>query len=309
MQDNIRIFFKDKIKFESIIKKSRSFNCTVNSEDIEKESSKINIYPIKGQIGSMTYFINENSAYLENSIHKYHNNLTMEKDINYNDFSYCNLTQTLDDLRNQIPEYDFLDTKITNLEFGFNIKIDRSVKDLIGKNILLHDFKPHYFFNDKNRFVMKKFKIGNRMLKIYDKGRQNNLPYELLRIELKYNTKQLNHKKIGIFNFFDLYDPYKNYLLFKDFLEVYEKLIIVDYRFEENLTENEIANLGNKLEYTYWKDRTDISDSAKYRNKKKFLKYLPDKNLNKNFVYLKNKILEKFNLLYKDCDGALPIGL
>ena len=41
MQDNIRIFFKDKIKFESIIKKSRSFNCTVNSEDIEKESSKI----------------------------------------------------------------------------------------------------------------------------------------------------------------------------------------------------------------------------------------------------------------------------
>lgn len=55
----------------------------------------------------MTYFINENSAYLENSIHKYHNNLTMEKDINYNDFSYCDLTQTLDDLRNQIPEYDF----------------------------------------------------------------------------------------------------------------------------------------------------------------------------------------------------------
>lgn len=56
------------------------------------------------------------------------------------------------------------------------------MKDLIGKNILLHDFKPHYFFNDKNGFVMKKFKIGNRMLKIYDKGRQNNLPYELLRI-------------------------------------------------------------------------------------------------------------------------------
>ncbi len=103
------------------------------------------------------------------------------------------------------------------------------------------------FFNDKNGFVMKKFKIGNRMLKIYDKGRQNNLPYELLRIELKYNTKQLNHKKIGIFNFFDLYDPYKNYLLFKDFLEVYEKLIIVDYRFEENLTENEIATLGNEI--------------------------------------------------------------
>ena len=39
----------------------------------------------------------------------------------------------------------------------------------------------------------------------------------------------------------------------KIFLGVYEKLIIVDYRFEENLTENEIANLGNKLEYTYWK--------------------------------------------------------
>ena len=113
MQDNIRIFFKDKIKFESIIKKSRSFNCTINSEDIEKESSKINIYPIKGQIGSMTYFINENSAYLENSIHKYHNNLTMEKDINYNDFSYCDLTQTLDDLRNQIANSSDIDHLIS----------------------------------------------------------------------------------------------------------------------------------------------------------------------------------------------------
>ncbi len=41
MQDNIRIFFKDKIKFESIIKKSRSFNCTINSEDIEKNPQRL----------------------------------------------------------------------------------------------------------------------------------------------------------------------------------------------------------------------------------------------------------------------------
>ena len=52
MQDNIRIYFTEKVKFEQIIKKNYEFNCTINSNDIKimKQiywllySAKIRIY-------------------------------------------------------------------------------------------------------------------------------------------------------------------------------------------------------------------------------------------------------------------------
>ena len=308
MQDNIRIYFNDKAKFESIIKKKHNFNCTIKSDDIKNDIPYPSIYPIKGKIGTMTYVISENFAFIENSIHKYHNFNVLGKEINYNDFSYCDITKALDELRNQLPEYDFLDTKITNLEFGFNLKLEHSVKDIIEKNILLYKNKTHYVFEDKKDFVLKKFKSGNHLFKIYDKGRQNGLDYELLRIELKYTSKELQARKFGINTLYDLYDPYKNYLLFKDFESKFEHLLIVDDRFKKNLTKEEIAYLGNKLEYTYWL-RSFNSHSTKSRHKKALQELIKDKQLNTTVKYLKNKISEKFSQLFKDCEGALPISI
>ncbi|MDX8567364.1 hypothetical protein OZ668_05180 [Elizabethkingia sp. HX XZB] len=306
MQDNLRIYFGDKIKFESIIKKRGNFNCTINSDDILIDNPNASIYPIKGNIGSMSYIISAQNAYIENSIHKYHNLITTGEEYNYNDFSYCDITHTLDELKNELAEYDFLDTRVTSLEFGFNLQLDCSVKDLIEKNILLYNFKTHYVFEDKKQFILKKFKSGNHTFKIYDKGRQCRLDYELLRIELKYNFKEL--KKLGIYTFNDLYDPFTNYSLFKDFRNKFEKLLIVDDRFTENLTNEEIANLGNKLEYTYWK-RKDFAESTKYRHKRNLLEFIKDKKLNKKFEYLQAKIIQKFSQLFKDCDGIVPVNI
>ena len=122
MQDNIRIYFTEKVKFEQIIKKKHDFNCTINSNDIKNDRLEHSIYPIVGQIGTLTYVITQNGAYIENSLHKYHNSNTIGQNINYNDFSYCEITQALNNLQNQIPEYDFINTKITSLEFGFKLK-------------------------------------------------------------------------------------------------------------------------------------------------------------------------------------------
>ncbi|KIC61722.1 hypothetical protein [Chryseobacterium taiwanense] len=304
MQDNLRIYFKDKIHFESLIKKNRKFNCTIDSEDLKNDNPEALYYPIKGKIGSLVYVINPQSAYIENSIHKYYNLIMTGKEYNYNDFSYCDLVQTLDELLNEFPEYDFLDTKITSLEFGFNLAVDINVKDLIEKNVLLYNFKPHYVFEDNKNFVLKKFKSGNHIFKIYDKGRQNKLDYELLRVELKYNTKEL--KKLGIINFLDLYNPNKNLGLFNDFMKKFDDLIIIDDRFTEGLSKEEIANLGNKLEYSYWK-RKDFSESTKSRHKKKLLKFIMDKKMDKKFLYIKDMIIQKFNQLFKDCNKSYPM--
>lgn len=307
MQDNIRIYFTDKAKFEQIIKRNYEFNCTINSSDIKNNRSNHSIYPIKGQIGTMNYVINEKGAYIENSIHKYHNYNMIGKDINYNDFSYCNLTMALDDLQNQIPEYDFTNTKITSLEFGFNLKLDRSVQEIIKNNILLWDFKPPYIFQDKKEFLMKKFKMGNATFKIYDKGAQNKLDYSLLRMEIKYNYKELKKKYLGVYTFSDLYNPKKIQLLFMDFIKRFDKLVIVDNRFTSNLSEREIEYLGNQLEYTYWNKKFG-SSSTKYRYKKKFREFIQNKNLTSIYHYLKQEIQDKYYQLSKDCEGV-PIHI
>lgn len=307
MQDNIRVYFNDKAKFEQIIKRNYEFNCTINSSDIKNNRVNHSIYPIKGQIGTMNYVINEKGAYIENSIHKYHNFKMIGKDINYNDFSYCDITQALDDLQSQIPEYDFTNTKITSLEFGFNLKLDRSVQEIINDNILLWNFKPHYIFEDKKEFFMKKFKMGNTIFKIYDKGAQNKLDYPLLRMEIKYNHKELKKKHLGIYTFTDLYNPKKIQLLFLDFIKRFEQLVIVDNRFTSNLSEREIEYLGNQLEYTYW-NKNFGSDSTKHRRKKRFREFIQNKNLITIFNYLKQKIKDKYHQLFRDCEGA-PIHI
>ncbi len=304
MQDNLRVYFKDKYFFESLVKKKGSFNVTLNSEDIKNDNPNASYYPIKGEIGSMVYVVHSHTAYIENSVHQYHNYLTEGKGHNYNDFSYCDLMQTLDELRNEFPDYDFSDTKITNLEFGFNLRLDRNVKDIIEKNILMYKFKTHYVFEDKKGFVLKKFKSGNYTFKIYDKGRQNKLDYELLRIELKYSSKEL--EKFGILNFCDLYDPHKNIALFNDFIKKFDYLVIVDDRFTEGLNDTEIANLGNKLEYSFWKQDFG-SDATKGRSKTRLKNYIKAKKLDKTFKYLKNMIIQKFDELFKDCDENYPI--
>ncbi len=47
--------------------------------------------------------------------------------------------------------------------------------------------------------------------------------------------------------------------------------MIVDYRFTEGFNDIEIANLGNKLEYSFWKQDFG-SDATKRRNKTKLKK-------------------------------------
>ena len=276
MQDNIRIYFTEKVKFEQIIKKNHDFNCTINSNDIKNDRLEHSIYPIVGQIGTLTYVITQNGAYIENSLHKYHNSNTIGQDINYNDFSYCEITQALNNLQNQIPEYDFINTKIT------------------------------YFFQDNKGFMMKKFKMSNSTFKIYDKGAQNNLDYPLLRIEIKYNHKQLRNKDLGIITFLDLYNPKKLQSLFLNFLKRFDQLIIVDNRFTSNLSKTEKEYLGNQLEYTYW-NRNFGSDSTKNRHKKKFREFIRNNDLMTTFHYLKQKITDKYHELFKDCEGV-PIN-
>ena len=306
MHDNVRVYFTNKARFEQIIKSNYEFNCTINSSDIKNDNVNYSIYPIKGQIGTMTYVINKDKAYIENSLHKYYNSKVIGKNINYDDFSYCDIIQALDDLQNQIPKYDFSQTKITSLEFGFNLKLEYPVQEIIKNNILLWNFKPHYVFQDKKGFLMKKFQMGNCTFKIYDKGGQNRLDYPLLRMEIKYNHKQLKHKSLGIITFLDLYDSKKIQLLFSDFVKRFEQLIIVDDRFTSDLSKNEVEYLGNQLEYSYW-NQNFRSDSTKHRHKMKFREYIKKNHLTSVCDYLKQKLIYKFYYLFRGCDGK-PIS-
>ncbi|MBV7441094.1 hypothetical protein KRX57_06640 [Weeksellaceae bacterium TAE3-ERU29] len=300
MYDNIKISIKEKHSFEEIIyNEFPDFNFTINNGEIKnKKNTNASIYPIKGNIDSMSYVINKHTAYIESSLHKYYNLAKTQENINYNNFTFCQAIESLERFRKTFKSYDFSDTKITSLEFGFNIKMESSVKEIIEKNFLLYKFRPHYVYENKKDFIMKKFKSGNYLFKIYDKGRQNNLDYELIRIEIKYNSKEL--KKLKIIDYYDLYEPEKVKNLFNDFKEKFEHFIIVDTRFNNKLSKQEIESIGNKLEYSYWK-RKDISYSTKYRHKKQFFSLLKEKGLTNISELLKEKISQKINLLSESC--------
>lgn len=304
MNDNIKIHFNNVKEFEKMIKQSRNFEVTMKSEEIINDTPNASIYPMKGRIGNFIYKIHKSSAYLENSIHKYYNLINLGEETNYNDFTFCQLTQALEDLRNEIPDYDFAKTRITKLEYGFNLKINKSASELINKNILLYRFKPHNIFEGRKGYTMKKFKSGSHTIKIYDKKAESNLDYELLRCELVLNTREL--KKLKIDSFLDLYDPIKQLEIFNFFRSCYSKLLVVDNRFTAGLSDEQIDSLGNKLEPTYYL-RDDVSSKTIYRQKKKLEDYIKTQKLDKTKNYLMKMIDNKFNELFKDCDGNTPI--
>jgi len=75
--------------------------------------------------------------------------------------------------------------KIQNLEIGVNVKTTFPVKEYIDASLLLHSTKPFVEYDpDDTGFILGRLaKHAQHSVKCYDKGMQNKLNYELMRIE------------------------------------------------------------------------------------------------------------------------------
>lgn len=301
----------DFIKFEVLNKTLFEHNLETKTDmEILKKYDILSgvelIYPKRGKLKNIDISISEKKAYISGSIHKFSNMYGGGDEQNYNDFSYCEFKYAINKLCNDL-HINSKETKITNLEFGFNLEVNENPKYLIEDNLLMFDFKDH---NRNQKFGgrgdFKEFEKSDYSIKVYNKSKQSKIiGKNILRIELKI-SKPRYLEKFGIWNLEDLNEQSFE-ILHKDFLKNFEKLIIID-----SSTPCNRPRTDDEIYLVYWKNpnnwntiRKTESYSEQLKVKSRFLRTLRKYFLLSTKNELRELINNKFTLLMNCNDYKL----
>lgn len=294
MIDFIRVHYRDKSRLEQFILNPDQFQKTYSV--LEIHSGEV-LYPYKTNLENMEIVVNENHGYVKNSIHKLNNILQESGEHNHNDFSYSQLISMIDYLSNNV--IDITSMKLTQLEFGLNIKIPKSAEELISESFLMHNFERHTSIKEfRSTGYMLMFEHYNYIIKIYDKAKQYNIEDQnILRFEIKFlSSKEFN--SLGVYNINDLKDKKVLNNLFQYLLKRFDELIIVDDFSNEDIDESDFEKLNMYSSFSFWeKFRKTDKRQLKSNHKKKYFSLLQKHNLLTTKTLVKNKIVEKFNYL------------
>ncbi len=170
---------------------------------------------------------------------------------------------------------------LVNLEIGVNINTPFEVTPFLRNNLL--SYKGHSFNDympDRDGFVLGKYcKLSQYSIKIYDKGKQYNLPYNLMRYELRF-TKMTIPTKNGVINIKSLKDK-----------EIVNSLIgLLIYSWDNVLIYD--TNINLKYKKIKYKHRRMLFNG----NNPKYWEQLKEKN-KREFNYQRNlfkKLLVKY---------------
>jgi hypothetical protein len=290
-----------------VINKHR-FENHIEGKNLMDLTSKLNMltgelmeYPKKGKDLNLEVTITPLSASIIGSIHKYKNLLEDNGNQNYDDFNFCQIQETIGGL---IKKFNIeRDTKLTNLEFGFNIAVSKDPQIILDNYVLMNNFKaPNRNEKFRGKGDYKQFILTDYSIKIYNKSKQFNLESNVLRVELKIVRKRLLNS-LGIHCLEDLLDKEVLKRLFKLFVEHFEGLNIVDNFEQENVPEKDRNKLNRYMSPIYW-IRIKSEKSPKQISG---LKADFNNLLNKyRLLEMKNEIREKLNakfieLLDSDC--------
>jgi hypothetical protein len=190
------------------------FNLTDKYSGEIKESHRV----IKGQIHSTIKYTGKFETYLVSVKETVRHNLNGNNTTSY--FmeisgslhkNYCggeNYSQfNLNELQVELTKIEeglnipFDLVNLVNIEVGVNLVTPFEVTPFLRNSLL--SYKGNSFndyFPDRNGFVLGKYcKLSQYTIKIYDKGKQYDLPYNLMRYELRF-TKMAIVKKEGVKN-------------------------------------------------------------------------------------------------------------
>jgi hypothetical protein len=293
MIDNVKLFVADKHRFEERIENKGIIELTNKLSILTGEVME---YPKKGGDSNLQISVNEKSATILGSLHKYKNLLWENGEQNHDDF---NLSQIQEVIRGLIKKHDIeKDTVLTNLEFGFNIIISNDPKTIIDSNVLMNNFKSankNLKFSGSGDY--KEFQLTDYRIKIYNKSKQFKLKDNILRVELKIIQKRLL-QKLGINCLEDLLNIEVLKGIFKLFMEKFEGLIIVD-NFDSNvIAENDYNKLNKYTNSNYWiRIKSEKSPKVVSRLKKDFLILLTKYQLLSTKNQIREKLVDKFHEL------------
>jgi hypothetical protein len=234
-------------------------------------------YPITGKYHCMTLKINPNSKILSGSIHKLRNIIEKSENQNYDDFNFSDIKRMIHHLKD-VFSLNLENTIIQNLEIGINISTTKPPESILDENLIAWNYKTpseNKKYNGKGRYI--EFETSSSYLKIYDKGLQNVLSENILRVELKIMRNEFLVKH-GIQYLSDLLEIDNLKKLGGLLIEIANKAIIVDDMPLKNIectNEAEIINYG--LNPLYW---TKLTRMQRSRFKDKFESILEKYSLN-----------------------------
>ncbi len=285
MIDNIKLFALDKHKVDDHI---------INNEVVDLKSyfdystGEINCYPKKGKDLNLEINICKKSTTIKGSLHKYHNEKFKKGSQNFDDFYFFQIEKQI---RGLIKKYKIENsTSITNLEFGFNLAVERDPQIILDSNILMNNFKaPNKNLKFSGKGDLKEFQMTDYSIKIYNKSKQYNLDTNILRVELKIIQKRFL-TKLGIFKLEDLLNKETFLRLFEALRDKIEGLIIV-YEFQDKIMlETDKDKLNKYSNPNYWISITSTKSPKQIIRLKKDFEVLLEKY---NLLRTKNDILVK----------------
>lgn len=294
MIDNIKFSILDKNLFERNLEAKNLISLKSTYNVITGEANE---YPKTGKCHNLEIRVTSLSATIKGSIHKYFNIINGEGNQNYNDFSYSQFVFAINHLCESL-QINKEKTKITNLEFGFNIETKQSPKSIIDKQLLMYNYLDHNRnHNYRGKGSYKEFEKTDYSIKVYDKSKQYKISHKnILRIELKMiNSRYI--QRMGVFNLNQLgKGAFKTF--FNAFLSHFNKLMIVDsLDAPQGIRTDQIVLFQGCTSPNYWKK---LSAKQKIEPKKEFKKIIEKNNHNKTHALLRNRIIRKYKLLINE---------
>jgi hypothetical protein len=232
-----------------------------DSGEILEGSAKFNglIFSVKNGVCS-----------LNGSLHKYKNHGLH----NYDDFSAVDVAEVVWDIERRF-EVSIHTTEINGLEWGVNVVLPFAVNRVLDNLITYKGVQ--FLEGDGKDMEYYECKLTHFRIKIYDKGKQFNLPDNVLRVEISANKRQyLETKKISLRYFSDLlkrdiYEPLGNILI-----EVFENILFGDNTLDESkLSEKEVKIFLRGNNPKTWKTPKDETERKRlYRLEKSYKEIL-----------------------------------
>ncbi len=188
--------------------------------------------------------------------------------------------------------------QISTLEIGVNIITRFEVTPFLRQNIVSYKGNPFNRYKpDRNGFCLGIYcTLSQYEVKIYDKGLQNNLPYNLLRFEKRYLKMQVLNKR-GIKYLTDLLSFEKVNTLLPLLLEGWNNVLIYDIETGLNrskpdtIKKAEIELMNNGQNAKFWEKLKSEKSNSTYFEKIKTFKTLVAKFGN-NWQKLTKKLIE-----------------
>lgn len=203
--------------------------------------------------------------------------------------------------------------KIDGLEFGVNIKTDFTPHSYLSEHLIRY---KHLQFNQyapdrRNRRLGYECVLSQYRVKIYDKGLQFDLSYNLMRFELKFKTMQ-KVNGCGIYNLHDLTDKNKIDRLKVLLLDAWNDILLYEPMETANVTltdlQKELIQCGNNPKY--W-SKLKNANKTKYNYHRAVFKELIRNygkgyhskllaEIDKEWQYLLNPVFDEFTIKIKD---------